>query len=117
MGGNISAIPRAEVGPKISRAIRAYRLHIATHGNFTIVLPTLSQTPLLRLLPLPEDGRMTKSTPIQLVTSGRKHTKRTGTGRTDRPKKTASGARAVNTTREHVVNTPGQTVELGRLPN
>ncbi len=41
----------------------------------------------------------------------------TGTRRTGRPKKTATGARAVNTTREHVVNTPGETVVLGRLLN
>ena len=43
--------------------------------------------------------------------------KSTGAGRTGRPKNTASGAWAVNTTREHVVNSPGQTVVLGPLPN
>ena len=70
---------RAKVGPKI------FLVQLTTHGGFTIILPTLSQTPLLRLLLLPKDGRR----------------------RTGRLKKTASGARAVNTTREHVVNTSG----------
>ena len=43
--------------------------------------------------------------------------KRTGFGRTGRPKKTATGAWAINTTREHVVSTLGETVVLGCLPN
>ena len=43
--------------------------------------------------------------------------KSTGTGRTGRPKKTATGAWAVNTIRERVVNTLGETVVLGCLQN